>query len=68
MAKNGDFWWPSVRTFHGHKCGLSRGHGHEAWTLTNDVPSGLRLLGVASIVLARATLPATSVGGLWQLR
>ena len=27
MAKTADFWWPSVRTAHGHKCGLSRGHG-----------------------------------------
>jgi PAS domain S-box-containing protein len=28
VANTADFWWPSVRTAHGHKCGLFRGHGH----------------------------------------
>jgi len=27
MTRTADFSWPQVRTFHGHKCGLSRGHG-----------------------------------------
>ena len=28
MARTADFSWPQVRTSHGQKCGLSRGHGH----------------------------------------
>ncbi len=28
MATTADFSWPQVRTSHGQKCGLSRGHGH----------------------------------------
>ena len=27
MATTADFSWPQVRTSHGQKCGLSRGHG-----------------------------------------
>ena len=30
MARTADFPWPQVRTCHGQKCGLSRGHG-QAW-------------------------------------
>src|SRR5664280_2848826 len=29
MATTADFSWPQLRTFHGQKCGLFRGHGHQ---------------------------------------
>ena len=51
MARTADFSWPQVRTSHGQKCGLSRGHGQAG-----------RLADTASIEVAigRPTAPSTS--------